>query len=624
MGCSPASAVMKCLLGVLAIVVLAGNQPNAQGRPGTSIAPPPGSGPTVQEVDPDIRRDPDFDINLAYQENVQISISQLEVGDFPIVRAFVSVIDQGGYVLGTLSPQHFTVTENGVEAQEVRFADRDALNLPFHIVFVVDVSGSMGVEVDSQGTTALDLEVEAIRQFVGQLNPRDKVALITFSDAPVREVPLTDDHQRLLRRLDQLSAFGQTTLWDATYRGMQELFDDDAPARRAMIVLSDGEDNNSLETPQDVLVLYETETKADKQGFTVYCLGLGPRINRQGLGNIANRTGGLYMDSPTAADLDDVYNDILNRIQKEYLLEYDAPTESKPGDIIDVEIGLKAVKSFTPGTYSYRSPGLSKALARALWPGILLILALLVALILVTIFKLNRRVWVTVMVTPLEGKDYLLGDLGANIGTSEVCEIRLGSDPAILPLHASIQETSAGFVVEAADPLSPILANGEHLVRKLLRSGDRFKLGGTMLVFNERTERFGDSNSQLASDLVDSRPTGLTEEDQLGATTGELPVKLVPTKLVGVSGPLATKVFALVKGENIAGRDGGLAISLAADNQVSRKHCVFQVSADTVGLMDTGSTNGTLLNGKLCQQGLAQTVYVGDTVKIGSSEYRLE
>ncbi len=144
----PYSAVVTSMSGAIVLLVLLATQSFAQGRSGVNMAPPPNSGPTTQDVDPDIRHDPDFDINLAYQENVQISISQLEVGDFPIVRAFVSVIDQGGYVLGTLAENHFTIEENGVEVQTVRFANRDALDLPLHVVFVVDVSGSMGVEVE--------------------------------------------------------------------------------------------------------------------------------------------------------------------------------------------------------------------------------------------------------------------------------------------------------------------------------------------------------------------------------------------------------------------------------------------------------------------------------------------
>jgi len=235
-----------------------------------------------------------------------------------------------------------------------------------------------------------------------------------------------------------------------------------------------------------------------------------------------------------------------------------------------------------------------------------------------------------VMITPLEGKDYAVGGYGAEIGTLESCEVRLPADPAMLPLHASLQESADGFVLVATDPQSPIIMGGQLLARKLLRSGDRFTLGTTEFVFNERVLRPGDGEAVLAEHVAETeQPAPLTEEAQLAMQEGgpvaaaEAVQRQLPRRLVAISGPHAGLTAELTDGDNVIGRQEG-SIQLGADNQVSRRHCVIALSTSGAMLTDPGSTNGTRVNGRPCQPGIAQAVWAGDVLGIGSGEYRLE
>ncbi len=483
----------------------------------------------------------EVDPNLKYATGVQVRVSQLEVGAFPTVRAFVSVLDQNGAQINTLTPENFSVYENDTPAANVRFAQRETLDLPLSIMIVVDISGSMDA--------ALQLEVQAVRDFVAQLGERDLVGLITFSDTAMTNVPLTTDHTAVLRTLDTLVAFAQTALWDAVYLGMEELLADPTPARRAMIVLSDGLDNKSLETPQTILRFYDEKALQQNLGFSVYALGLGEEIDRDSLSAIALKTGGAYLDSPTADDLAAVYKDILSQLQNEYLLEYDSPITSTPGQIIDVMVNINAVQEFDPGTYTYRSPGLTKALARALWPGLIAVCVLLIILILATIYKLTRRVWLTVQITALEGKDYVIGLDGAAIGTLESCQVRLRGDPALLPLHAEIEETADGYLLSAVDPVSPIILGGQLLARKLLRHGDRFTLGTTHFTFNERALRPGSGDAMPAEFMISEPLEQLTEAAQV-ASAPHGTQRHAPKAISASAGPYAGQRFELQPGEN--------------------------------------------------------------------------
>ncbi|MDQ3024449.1 MAG: VWA domain-containing protein, partial [bacterium] len=280
--------------------------------------------------------------------DARVRVTQIETAEFPTVRAFVAVTDQNGALIKTLKEGDFTAEENKTGVTGLRFANRSELNLPLAIMFVVDVSGSM--------QPAIEQEKEAIRQFVDKLKPEDRVGLVTFSDAAITQVRLTTDRAELLRAVDELMPQYQTALWDGIYTGLQELLADAEPGRKAMIVMSDGVDNRSVENTGTIMQAYNDQARAQNKGFSIFTLGLGLDLDRQGLENIADQTSGLYIESPTPDDLSSVYESILSQIQGEYLLEYESPVESADGQIIDLEVGVLPVKTDEPGKYTYRSP----------------------------------------------------------------------------------------------------------------------------------------------------------------------------------------------------------------------------------------------------------------------------
>ncbi|MCB1218159.1 VWA domain-containing protein [bacterium] len=562
------------------------------------------------------------DPHLQYKENVELRVSQIELSDFPTVRAFVSVADEGGVPVRTLLPEDFVIEENQQSVGEVRFANRDELNLPLSVMFVVDVSGSMLGDNSQTGPSPLDMEKEAIREFVAQLQPDDRVGLVTFSDAAYSTVRMTSDHQQLLKELDFLAAWGQTTLWDGLKIGIEDLVDDEQEARKALIVLSDGMDTNSLETLQTVMQVYESEAMAENKGFSIYTLALGELVNRSALQQLAKKTGGLHFDSPTAGDLGEVYQSILNQIQNEYLLEYTSIQAAAEGKLTDINVSLNNVRSTIPGQYSYRSPGLAQALGRALVPGLIAIAVVLVLLIIATIYRISRRVWLTLQITPLEGKDYVIGTRGIDIGTSELCQLRVAGDPGMLPIHASIRETNDGYLLEVTDPDSPILYGGAMLARKLLRTGDAFMLGTSSFIFTEKEYREGEGRVEEARYFRDEPLGQITEQDMLSGNVPSASGKR-PTALVGTEGACSGQRFELAEGENAIGRSEG-SIVLSQESQASRRHCVITLTKDTANIVDGGSTNGTTVNGSRLQPGMAQQLKSGDTLQIGSSRFRLE
>ena len=137
---------------VWTVAVVPAQAQDGGAAPPVQIAPADQNGQAAAEPDADAPEPPPDDPYLRYAENVSVRITQMEISDFPTVRAFVSVTDENGILLRSLREDNFIIAENDVPA-EARFANRDELDLPLSIQLVLDISGSMDAVVakDEQG-----------------------------------------------------------------------------------------------------------------------------------------------------------------------------------------------------------------------------------------------------------------------------------------------------------------------------------------------------------------------------------------------------------------------------------------------------------------------------------------
>ncbi|MCD6282149.1 FHA domain-containing protein [bacterium] len=559
-------------------------------------------------------------------------ISQYDLSEFPVVRLFVSVTDTRGLPIKNLLPEDFSITENGEPVDEVRFANPEVFDLPLAICFVIDVSGSMQGEV-AHGVlrfgrpvggevedvpSPLDLEVEAVKAFIRQLARDDRVALIKFADAVVTVEDFTDDKGIVTDALEHLRAFGQTRLYDAIRKGMA-LARHESGYRRAVIVLSDGLDNASTETPDTLMDFFRDEVLAKNESFSVFTLGLGDQIDVNGLTYVADGTGGMFFESPTPYDLKEIYQTILDQILNEYVLEYDS-REMRQGAIVEGTVTAQTVGRTAETGFTFRSPGLGTALARMIWPGAILMAIAFIALVVLTISKLLRAAWVTVMVAPLEGKDYVLR--GDNLlGRGEECTVQIRHDPGVSRQHARIELGGEGFTLTALDEANPPLYRGMPIRQARLQDGDDFIIGNTRVIFHERRVRpdAGEVDIEYLMEEADR------EERETRAEMG-IPLETEPpgapaASALVVTGPHSGMAFEL-KAELFIGRKEGI-IVLPDDGRVSRRHACIRKTGDAVTVEDLGSTNGTELNGRKLAPHQPEAAYAGDIIALGDTQIKL-
>jgi len=174
--------------------------------------------------------------------------------DAKLVLVPVTVLDRRGAIVNGLASNAFTLTEDGAPQPIRSFSEEDA---PVSIGIVLDVSGSMkGV---------LGAAKESLRSLIHDANPGDEVFLNGVSSRPRAYSGFEDSFAETMRRVDFESAAGFTALIDTVYSSLQELRHG-AHSRKALVVISDGMDNHSRYTKEELMRL---AVESDAQIYTI-------------------------------------------------------------------------------------------------------------------------------------------------------------------------------------------------------------------------------------------------------------------------------------------------------------------------------------------------------------------
>jgi Ca-activated chloride channel family protein len=232
-----------------------------------------------------------------------------------LVNVPVNVFDSQNRVVNHLDPKYFRVFEDGIEQSIVAVGEDD---VPASIGFVFDTSASMGAK--------LDLSRQAVAEFLKSANPDDEFFLLPFDSRPGAVTGFTSRPDDILDQLARAKPAGTTAMLDAiqsAFLNMRRA----RHARRALIIISDGGDNNSRTTKTDILHMAR---EADAQ---VYTLGTyeppairnrtpeeltGPEL----LAGIAEQTGGRNFPVRRLSDIADAAIRISFELRNQYLIAY--------------------------------------------------------------------------------------------------------------------------------------------------------------------------------------------------------------------------------------------------------------------------------------------------------------
>jgi len=240
----------------------------------------------------------------------------------------VSVTDGHDRHVDGLSEPDFAVLEDGV-AQKLSFFTRDPL--PLSVALLVDGSGSM--------EPYLGEAQAAGERFIRRLGPGDLAQVVQFSDQMVVLQDFTADQARLLAAIRGTRASGATALYTALYVTLKQLGSHgtlEAPRRRAIVLLSDGEDTASLVTDEQVL------GQARVADVGVYAIALRPATPRERerlsfmeathfLDSLARETGAQVLLPGSASELDAAYARVAEELRTQYTLGYVSSNARRDG-----------------------------------------------------------------------------------------------------------------------------------------------------------------------------------------------------------------------------------------------------------------------------------------------------
>jgi Ca-activated chloride channel homolog len=252
--------------------------------------------------------------------------------DSTLVQVPVCVTDRHGAIIQGLERGNFRVFEDGVEEKVTSFSRGD---VPASIGFILDTSGSMQFR--------LPMGRSAVARFLKTANSEDEFFLLCFDSRPRLVVPFSNSDERILNAARQVQASGSTALLDAVYAGLREMKNAHNP-RRAIVIISDGEDNHSRHTEKAIRTAVR---EADVQIFAVALREIvysrrkqieinGPELLRR----LCLDTGGRSFEVDDERDLPSMAARIGIELRSEYVLGYTPTNQNWDGKYRHITLKL--------------------------------------------------------------------------------------------------------------------------------------------------------------------------------------------------------------------------------------------------------------------------------------------
>ena len=245
-----------------------------------------------------------------------------------VVIVPVTVTDERGRVVSGLTKDRFRLLDEGREQVISMFEFGDS---PVTLGLVVDASASMRPKLAPLR--------EAIDAFARTTRPDDELFLVHFNDRVTRATltagPFTSDPADLRTAIAAVRPSGTTALWDGVSEALRHLRLGGLP-RKALVVVSDGGDNASRATSEQVLA------EARRLGALAYTLGLSAdaedRRSNAELARLAVESGGRSFLPGTSANIAPALAAIARDLRQQYVLGFRPDASDSPATVRRLQV----------------------------------------------------------------------------------------------------------------------------------------------------------------------------------------------------------------------------------------------------------------------------------------------
>ncbi|MEW6735398.1 MAG: VWA domain-containing protein [Acidobacteriota bacterium] len=253
-----------------------------------------------------------------------------------LVTLAITVTDSYGRLVTGLEKEHFEVFDNKVKQQVEFFSTED---LPISVALVFDRSGSM----KSRVTRSL----ASLRRFIGASNEKDEYCLVTFNNSAQLASDYTRNPDQLANSLVMVETKGATALYDAVYIGLEKARVG-RHAKKAVVILSDGQDNSSRYS------LNELKKLAKESDVLIYAIGMVEQwsndpLDLEGrwiLEELAMLTGGRAFFPSNEQELQSAVMHIALELRRQYSIGF-SPTTPADGKWHKLKIKLHPPKGLS-------------------------------------------------------------------------------------------------------------------------------------------------------------------------------------------------------------------------------------------------------------------------------------
>lgn len=266
--------------------------------------------------------------------------------DTELVNLNVRVVDRNNHSIGTLRKEDFTIYEDNV-SQSVEFFTRS--EVPTNYSLVIDNSGSLRPQ--------LEKVIEAGKILINSNLPDDETSIIRFVSSEKIEIlqDFSNNKLDLNETLDNLySEGGNTAIIDAVYLAAEKVneyeksIDPNDRKRRALILISDGEDRDSFYKEKQ---LFDLLKEIDVQ---IYVIGFVGDLDKEGgfiskspqgkakafLERLATETGGKVYFPNNVGELNNIAADISRELRTQYSIGYIPTNDKKDGSYRRIKVSV--------------------------------------------------------------------------------------------------------------------------------------------------------------------------------------------------------------------------------------------------------------------------------------------
>lgn len=240
-----------------------------------------------------------------------------------LITLTVTVTDTYGRYVSGLSKKAFTILDEKQPQEITYFSDDDS---PVSVGVIFDVSGSMSGEKIKNAR-------EALSKFIQTSHNSDEYFLIAFNSRAQLLLDKTRDGNAVLDKLTFVQTKNNTALYDACYLGVEKVQRGLHP-KRALLLISDGQDNNSRYTFNELRRLLK------ESDVVLYGVGIlsggdsGSALGMEGQGildELASVSGGKAFFPRSALEMDDIFEQIALELRHQYSIGYKPSNFSNDG-----------------------------------------------------------------------------------------------------------------------------------------------------------------------------------------------------------------------------------------------------------------------------------------------------